>query len=234
MGMITDFFTDSYDEDINPKPTYKILIDKALNIVDNGSFFREPIVYVYRIIGILYLPCLLLALYQCYDSFSGIAMMVGNTINVILLIITCIVACILALLFWVNRSNKLRQRIPMGGDMIVMPIVADFIQSFFEITGLISMIFVPVYTLYIGILGQLFIKQYSLYKDVLFMAVSISIGAIILGYVIMAFGHFIAENIRALATITNNIKDLGDIYRASLFQNEEQEISPKNEQEEQE
>lgn len=230
MNSINSFFTDNYDEDVNPKPIFKQYIDKVMNCIDNGSFFREPMVYIYRAIGVLYfLSFFALLLYMSYicKNLAFLDDLLSIKINLVVVLIIAFVACVFALLFWINRSNKLRHRIPNGGDMIIMPIVADFIQSSNEILGLTIMIFGSILSIYFGFIGQLFLKYLEGYFYIAIFCLLSVIGFNIIGYVIITIGHFLGENIRAIATITNNVKDLGDIYRATLLKQDQDSDEPK-------
>ena len=221
MSNLNSFFTDNYDED--EKPIYKAMIEKAMTIVDNGQFFREPIVYLYRIIGIFIVLSFFGFMYICFSddklSLGKFMQYVDGGVNIAIALVVMALSCAFGLLYWINRSNSLRSKIQGGNDIVVIPIIADFIQCLFEWWGLTLMIFIPLYTLYLGILGQLFMHM-GHYLDFLLITIASSIGIILLGYGITCFGHFLGENIRAVSTIANNVRDLGDIHRAATMDNE--------------
>lgn len=139
--------------------------------------------------------------------------------NVVALIVMA-ASCIFGLLYWINRSNSLRSKIQCGNDIVVMPIIADYVQCTFEWFGLTLMIFTPLYAMYFGIIGQLFM-EFGDYLVGLISCILFSILVIWIGYCITCLGHFFGENIRAISTIANNVRDLGDIHRAATMTGEE-------------
>ena len=224
MSTFNSFFTDEYDDELNPKPIYKRVIDSIMGFVDCGRFFREPMVYVYRFIGILIVLCFFAFMYLCFSDDKGslgqYMRYVDGSLNIVVALVVMACSCVFGLLYWINRSNSLRTKIQGGNDIVVMPIIADFVQCFFECWGLTTMIFLPAYAIYFGILGQLFLDMGN-YVAMLLTSIGFSILAILMGYGTTCFGHFLGENIRAISTIANNVSDLGDIHRAATMPKEE-------------
>ncbi len=230
MNQFLSFFNDDYT--VENKPFFKRWIDKLVNIIDNGKIFRKPPTYFYRFFGIV---CMFFAIFIAVIPFCerptsnfeyvvwGLAHSITcNYFNAFIFLLVTLSAGSFNLLFWINRSNKLRSRVPTGSDIVVIPVVADILQSFLEWIGYTIMLFVPIYSIYYGIFGQLFeaysangsFPDFDTYKSIFIFKIFFSIGAVIGGYIIITLGHFFGENIKAIATITNNVRDLGDIHRA--------------------
>lgn len=215
---LNSFFSDSYSS-VDEMPVYKQWIGKVANVIDNGTFFREPMVWFYRALGILWILLYLAAFVYAMLDFKYISRTFG-AVNVIAGLVILAAIAFFALLFWVNRSNKLRHRVATGSDTVVIPIIADITQSSLELTGLILMIFGPIFLLYMGIIGQWFMSGYATGTDhIIFILIGIfgCIPYIIIGYFTTVWGHFCGENLRAIATVVNNIRDLGDIHRAATM-----------------
>ena len=223
MSMLSSFFTDDYSYE--EKPVYKSLIEKITGVVDSADFYREPVVYLYRVIGVLnLLPFFALAYFLFFgdDGFGSFGRyMAGGIINKLVFLIIFALASIYGLLFWINRSNCLRAKVQNGSDIVVILIVADFVQTVAEWYGLLIAIFAPIVLIYMGVLGQLFISGGTGYFYFLLGAIGMIVVSEIIAYVIISGGHFFAETMRAIATITNNVRDLGDIHRAATMAPEE-------------
>lgn len=226
MSQLNSFFNDDYSEE--QKPFVKVWIDKLTDAIDNGAFFREPAVFVYRAIGVLCFVFLLLSLLFLGDVDRSLDYMFfssGAAVNGIFLFLVLLAMGVFIMMIWINRSNKLRSRIKTGSDIAVIPLAVDFFQTCFECYGLVVMFVPSVCAVYIGFIGQLFLDAGS-YSQLLITCLGIAVGCVIIGYVIVAFGHLLGESLRALATITNNVRDLGDIHRAATMTEEPQEPQP--------
>lgn len=232
MSMLSSFFTDDYS--VEEKPVYKRVIDKITSIVDGADFYREPVVFLYRVIGVANLLPFFALVYFLFFDEDGFGFfwrsMAGNFINKLVFLIIFALATAYSLLFWINRSNSLRAKVQNGSDIIVIPIVADFVQTVAEWYGLLIAIFAPIVLIYFGVIGQLFMSGGTGYFYFLLGAIGLIIVSEIIAYVIISVGHFLAENMRAIATIANNVRDLGDIHRAATMAPEEP-VAPMPEEE---
>lgn len=189
------------------------IISKILGVIDNGSFFRVPMEYCYRIIGVLSLcyyaiiglslPFLFIK--ELKHSFTSVffAFIDGTFLTVILVAIG-----LFLLLFWFKRAKQLNERIPDGSDTVTIPIIADFIQCSHECTGLIFMIFIPLTLIFFGFIGQFGYEYNEASIAVLLLAIPASVIFILIGFGIVLFGHFIGERLRAIATIVNNTSEI--------------------------
>lgn len=236
MSMLSSFFTDDYS--IDEKPVYKRVIDKIVEEVDGANFFREPVVYLYRAIGVLNLLLFfgfVYVLFRDNDGYGSIWSITqqytsGSFVNKIVALLLFALVSVFSLLFWINRSNSLRSKVQNGSDIVVIPIVADFVQTAAEWYGLTIAIFAPITLAYIGVIGQLFVTT-SHYFDTLLGCIGLIVVCEIVAYVIISIGHFLAENMRAIATIANNVRDLGDIHRAATMAPEDTVEERSNEEE---
>ena len=220
MSQIKAFFNDDYSTE--QKPKVKAWLDRLVGAIDNGNFFREPAVYIYRILGVLSFVMWFVFYYVIFDSYPSLERLVKDaTVNMIVLILVTIALGAFCMMMWINRSNKLRARISKGSELTVLPLVADFIQTLHECVGLALMFLATIYGLYLGFVGQLFGPfEIDYFVDLIRFIVCTAVLDLI-GYGFVVWGHFLGEQIRALATIANNVRDLGDIHRAATMKDEE-------------
>ena len=167
----------------------KNVVGFIANFIDNGKFFREPIVNLYRIMGIVTLIICFSIPILC--GSAEIFKLAGEDfLNIAVFYILMYAIGIIGLFFWLNRANMLRSKIRSGSDIVVMPIIADFIQTCAEWTGLFIMLFVPVYAIFFGFIGQLFAHiihsfSFKVYLGVLGGSILVSILVLVLGYFII-------------------------------------------------
>ncbi len=219
MGALKSFFNDDYSQ--TSKPKVKTWVDKVVGTVDNGKFFREPVVFLYRVIGVV---SFLLTLAVPF-FLAGQRGMLGKifseaTINMIVLVLAALAMGFFSMMVWINRSNKLRTRIATGNDIVVIPLIADMVQTNGECTGFAIMVMSSVFGVFFGFIGQIFLDPRH-YFAVLLCSLGITAALVLIGYGFVCLGHFFGENLRALAVITNNVRDLGDIHRAKAKQEEQ-------------
>lgn len=222
MSKINLFFNDEYDDSeevsLNPRPKIKVWLDNLVDSIDNGTFFREPAVSIYRIIGVISLVswvavCLLLT-----DNWEIRKSLFGSTVNTVVTVIVAFAMGILSMMIWVNRSNKLRKRIAMGNDIVVIPLVADFVQTWHECLGLAIMVISTVCGVYFAFVGQLFCDRYYLfgnYPEVLLRTLGSTLFVVLIGYGVVVIGHLLGESMRALATLVNNVRDIRNVQCAA-------------------
>jgi hypothetical protein len=219
MGALNSFFNDDYSQ--TSKPKVKTWVDKVVGTVDNGKFFREPAVLIYRVIGVLSFLLTLAVPFYLADKSGMLGMIIREaSVNLVVLVLAALAMGFFSMMVWINRSNKLRTRIATGNDIVVIPLIADMVQTNGECTGFSIMVMSSVFGIFFGFIGQLFLDP-SHYFSVLLYSLGATVVLVLIGYGIVCLGHFFGENLRALAVITNNVRDLGDIHRAKAKQEEQ-------------
>lgn len=190
-------------------------ISKILDVIDNGSFFRVPMEYCYRIIGVLSMClCSIIGLSFPYLFIEEMDRAFSSTffafVDGAALAVFFIAMGLFLLYFWFKRAKQLNERIPNGSDTVTIPIIADFIQCSHECTGLIYMIFIPIALIFFGFVGQFGLDHLDATSAIAFfiLAIPVSVVFILIGFGIVLLGHFIGERLRAIATIVNNTSEI--------------------------
>ncbi|MDD8019977.1 MAG: hypothetical protein PHU81_02165 [Acidobacteriota bacterium] len=176
-----------------------------LSFIDQGHFFRQPFSWLYGLLAILNLIFPLYILFSKTDIFKGPFKFV-----LVFLLIWVVIAFAgwIGFQIWWDRMMKIAASAATGAEFVATPIFSHFIQTLgewfgtlFAIVGfggaLISMILV-------GDDGYSFLRLIGLrfpgrgWLGILLMP--------IIGYLIVIFTRFLAEQFRALAAIANNTK----------------------------
>ncbi len=219
MGALKSFFNDDYSQ--TSKPKVKTWVDKVVGTVDNGKFFREPAVFLYRVIGVVsFLLTLAFPFFIAGNNRTLRIIMREASVNMVVLVLAALAMGFFSMMVWINRSNKLRTRVATGSDLVVIPLVADAIQTSCECSGFSIMVMSSVFGVFFGFIGQIFLDP-SHYFSVLLYTLCATAVIVLIGYIIVCLGHLAGEKLRALAIITNNVRDLGDIHRAKAKQEEQ-------------
>lgn len=177
------------------------LIDPVTDYIDSGKFFRQPLQWLYYIIGVLCACAPLYLLYELIDNrFFKYAE--GKEIFAVILIwIVLAAVCLGCFLLWFNRAKKLSGILTPGSKFVAVPAVANFIQTLGEFYGL----FVGVFGFICCLLMALF--DIDFYMHGLFSPSASVLSAIIMaitGYVVIIVTRYIAELVLSIADIANN------------------------------
>ncbi len=183
-------------------------IDPFLSMVDNGKLFRKPFSWLYSIIAIINLLFPFYFLYKAIDNHIFRAP--AKSVLVFLIVwITILFACWIGFQIWWNRKDKVNGSSSLGDEFIATPVFSHFIQTLGEWlgtwVGLVGFVFALLTTIILG--GR---EGYYLSKQLGLRFLGTGLFSIILlpiwGFMIIVISRFLAEQIRALATIANNTK----------------------------
>lgn len=177
-------------------------LDPVLKYIDSGAFFRQPFKWLYILIGVLNisLPISFIGtLSDAWDYLSGSSRFAA----VIILLITIALAFI-GFLVWYKRSMTLKKDAGVSSRFIAIPVVANMLQTIGEWLGII-----------IGVGGFAIILIAMMFAgDELYFLVHTETGVLsmilcpVMGYIIVVFFRFLAENCLALASIANSAKSI--------------------------
>ena len=169
--------------------------------IDNGSFFKKPISWLYSIIAylILFTPfwSAFIAIDQNYFKFEPL-------ISVIVLIVLLFV-CFILFQIWINRKNQL---LNFDGEkgFVSTTIMSNFISTLGECYGVVVAVFGFVFSLLSLITGE-FAYLTREFSNVLPIGEIGLVGIIIfpvLGFVIVITFRFFSELIMGIAQIARN------------------------------
>lgn len=223
----------------------KQYVDRLLQYIDSGRFFRSPIKVFYILIGVstflpVFLPIVLLFIPQVhyFISSQGTWPTIVSYLGVLVLIVYFLVLGFFGFFYWRNRQRDLYATVRVGDKIKAIPVCAHIIRCLGEWNGV-----------------YLFVSTMGAYL-ILYVLALISGGGDFEGFLIILFGgllaipllclilflisysiilsaHAISERLLIKAIVANNVSDLGDIHRAAVMpEAEESRASGAQKQEE--
>lgn len=221
----------------------KQYVDRLLQYIDSGRFFRSPIKVFYFLIGVstflpVFLPIVLLFIPQVhyFISSQGTWATIVSYLGVLVLIVYFLALGFFGFFYWRNRQRDLYATVRVGDKIKAIPVCAHIIRSLGEWNGI-----------------YLFVSTMGAYL-ILYVLALISGGGDFVGFLIILFGgllaipllclilflisypiilsaHAISERLLIRALVANNVSDLGDIHRAAVMpETEESLVSGANKQ----
>ena len=210
----------------------KGLIEKLLNYIDNGKFFREPmrVFYLLNAIVPFLTPLLyLIVIVPLWGRMDYVLLGWTKICAIIALFLGFVWLLVLAYgtyVYWMNRRKALYRCFREGDDFKAIPLVANYIQCWGESYGLslaIAPIGVYVIVYVMGLLcgfniGYGFDFRIFLLCTLLGIVglAVLCLAMFLLCYPIVMFAHFASEKLRVKANLANDMRDLADIHRASV------------------
>lgn len=182
------------------------LINPYLDSIDNGSFFRKPLKWLYIVIAIINLIFPIYILYQAIDS-GFFEYTNGKQVFFFILIWLVILAagCFSFQLWW-NRKDKVDTSTDKDDEFTATPAFAHLIQTTGEWVGS----WIAVVGFFISVFLTLAFGSEASYLSRAMGVGFINVGFIsailmpVYGFVIIIFSRFLAEQFKALTTIANN------------------------------
>lgn len=215
----------------------KQYVDRLLQYIDSGRFFRSPIKVFYILIGVstflpVFLPIVLLFIPQVhyFISSQGTWPTIVSYLGVLVLIVYFLVLGFFGFFYWRNRQRDLYATVRVGDKIKAIPVCAHIIRSLGEWNGI-----------------YLFVSTMGAYL-ILYVLALISGGGDFEGFLIILFGgllaipllclilflisysiilsaHAISERLLIKAIVANNVSDLGDIHRAAVMPEAEESLA---------
>ncbi len=180
------------------------IFNKALAVVDDGSFFRKPLNWVYKAIGILGAIFQIVALVTIISETSDMLGSVGAYIFYVLLVLAFIVEIIITVIYWWKRSKMVTATSEPEDEIFVIPIIAHIIQCAGEITGIRMAILAVIFfffPFFAGDMGSFFVQY-------IILPIALLVGFVIMAYLTVVFFRYIAECIKAKAITANAAKKI--------------------------
>ena len=178
-----------------------------LSFIDNGHFFRKPFSWLYTLLAIVNLLIPIYVFYQASDNriFDSPAKFV-----IVFLLVWVIVAFAgwVGFQLWWDRKSKIDMSSTAGDEFIATPALSHFIQTLGEWIGtwigLVGFGFALLATIILGDEGYYLGQSLGIpYLNTGWMAI---LTMPIVGFLIIVFSRFLAEQIKALSAIANNTK----------------------------
>lgn len=184
------------------------LIKPFLNSIDDGSFFRKPLKWLYIVMSIINLVFPIYILYQAIDSGFFEYTDGKVTFFFILIWLVILAAGWFSFQLWWNRKDKVDTTTDKDDEFTATPAFAHLIQTTGEWVGS----WIAVVGFFISLFLTLAFGSEASYLSRAMGVGFISVGYIsailmpIYGFVIIIFSRFMAEQFKALTTIANNTR----------------------------
>ncbi len=188
---------------------FQQIINAFLTYIDSGRIFREPFKWLYMLASFssALFPIIIIFLAFKHGLFEGPFKIV---LAFLLIWIFMLVAGAVGCLIWWDRKDKVSNLTTGEQEFVASPVFAHYIQT----AGEVFAIYMAVVGTGISLISGVFLSGdgYEL-NSVLPFNPSIGFLGVfafpVLGYLILVFTRFIAEQIKALATIANNTRKTG-------------------------
>lgn len=215
----------------------KQYVDRLLQYIDSGRFFRSPIKVFYILIGVstflpVLLPIVLLFIPQVndfIDSLGGWATIVSY-VGVLVLIVYFLALGFFGFFYWRNRQRDLYATVRVGDKIKAIPVCAHIIRSLGEWNGIY--LFVSTMGAYLILYVLALISgggDFEGFLIILFgglLAIPLlCLALFLISYPIILSAHAISERLLIRALVANNVSDLGDIHRAAVMPEAEESLA---------
>ena len=206
---IKEFFTDEYEKE-EDVPALKKGLNKFLGWIDNGLFFREPLRIAYIVFGVLVALSPIYVFIKLIESHYGYSIFSEKPVPSIIVMVVLIPFAIFGLLFWINRSKKVKTYIEKNDDFVAIPLAAHVIQSAGEFYGIFMGTVVPLLVILLALTEGRDLTSILPFgiESSFGGALQAAVYSILLGFFIIIVSRAAAEAMRALASIANNVKKM--------------------------
>lgn len=184
------------------------LIKPYLESIDNGSFFRKPLKWLYIVIAIINLGFPIYILYQAIDGGFFEYTDGKTTFFFILIWFVILIAGWLSFQLWWHRKEKVDTSTDEDDEFTATPAFSHLIQTTGEWVGS----WIGVVGFFISLFLTLAFGSEASYLSRAMGVGFVSVGFIsailmpVYGFVVIIFSRFLAEQFKALTTIANNTR----------------------------
>jgi hypothetical protein len=181
-------------------------IKPYLSFIDKGNLYRKPFNWLYIALAALNL---LYPLYFLYIVIEGGILHWAGAKEIFFFIFIWLVIAVAAWVsfqIWWDRKDKILNVTAEGADFPATPVISHFIQTFGEWFGTWFAIVGFGFSVFALIFFGMMDYRSSPFDLPIYPGIWGIILNPIIGFLIIVFSRFIAEQIRTLATIANNTK----------------------------
>jgi hypothetical protein len=177
------------------------------NYIDQGHLYRKPFSWLYSFFGIINLLVPIWILAEAIDN--DILDAKAKFVLIFLLLWAGVgFASWVSFQLWWDRKSKLELTSTEGDDFVATPVFSHLIQTFGEWIGtwigIVGFLSALITTVFLGEEGRYLLNAIGL--DFLSAGFIYIIGMPFIGFMIIVFSRFLAEQFRALSSIANNTK----------------------------
>lgn len=162
------------------------------------------------------------------SSFKDVWRGIVGVIGIILFLIYQYVVAFLFFYFWKSRIKNLDSHVKVGDNIVALPLMAHSVKCMGEVLGVYIGLIPPVAGIFLYIFFLL-TGEYDFYHDWNFLKYLIVLAVAIVVCFMLAWGiiflfRVISERITLRPQIANDVRDMGDIHRAAVMQEETENI----------
>jgi hypothetical protein len=176
-------------------------INPFLSLIDKGALYKQPFkwLYVCLAIGNILIPFILF-----YNSRMIFYMQPKYIVAFLFVWLFVAFAAWVGFQIWWNRKDKVLQTSSEHSDFPATPVISHLVQTIGEWFG----VWIAIVGFGVALVTTVFLNEEAHFLKLPFVQ---SGGLFIvlmpvLGFIIIVFSRFVAEQIRALASIANNTK----------------------------
>lgn len=215
----------------------KQYVDRLLQYIDSGRFFRSPIKVFYILIGVstflpVFLPIVLLFIPQVhyFISSQGTWPTIVSYLGVLVLIVYFLALGFFGFFYWRNRQRDLYATVRVGDKIKAIPVCAHIIRSLGEWNGIYLFVstmgaYLILYVLALISGGGDFVGFLIILFGGLLVIPLLCLALFLISYPIILSAHAISERLLIRALVANNVSDLGDIHRAAVMPEAEESLA---------
>ena len=158
------------------------------------------------------------------ETWKGIVGVIG----IILFLIYQYVIAFVIFYFWKSRIKNLDSHVKVGDNIVALPLLAHSVKCIGEVLGVYIGLIPPVAGIFLYIFCLLtgendFYKEWNFVLYLLMLALAIVVCIMLAWFIIFIFRVF-SERITLRPQIANDVRDMGDIHRAAVMQEETKNI----------
>lgn len=224
----------------------KQYVDRLLQYIDSGRFFRTPLRVLYTLFGACaFLPALVL-LVGLVGKEARYALSILNYLGgwskavvyfaLFLIFVYLLLLGFFGLYYWLNRKKDLYNTVRIGDKIKALPTIAHLIRCLGESYAILSFlatlgvyIIAYVLLLFTGFKPLGVTDPEGFFKVFLIGLLGIpgmAIGLFLQSYLVILLTHGASELLLIKTSIANNVSDLGDIQRATVMPEKEEDDAP--------
>ncbi|MBO4666099.1 MAG: hypothetical protein J5612_04430 [Paludibacteraceae bacterium] len=198
----------------------KNFINQLMLLVDSGKLLKSPIKWLYALIGALNFVPFLAFLYFWFKYWNDALDFLlpnfwGEFVTIFMLILFAYVLLLngwILFTYWINRMRNLDAVVETGSRTTAIPLVTDIIQCSGEAVSL-YVVLVPTFGAILAYIACLLTNGYEFYSEfncwwMTLALPGVFIAVCLVGYINLLLTRFLAERLRLLAQIGNDVHKL--------------------------
>lgn len=174
---------------------FNSLLDPMFNYIDNGRLFRQPFMWLYYLLGVLFAIGIFIGIIELFGDMKR--MDASGKFGIILDAIIMLAACVFSVIYWFKRAPEVGKIVKPGSRFVAIPAVANLIRCLGEYTGIL-----------IGVGGFLLMLIAVLTEEYLGFSFGHILLVPVVGFIIVVISRCVSESMLAMVSIANDTHEL--------------------------